>query len=114
MSHLNRVWVAATVAVAQGHTDPSNKWKSGFKSIQQNRRRLFSVGESSDLRPLAGMMGSDIAGVVGNRDDDGRRRQSDDSLRKVMVTIGGQMEGVDLVDRVGEDEPGTGLNSKLI
>ncbi|KAI4322618.1 hypothetical protein L6164_022295 [Bauhinia variegata] len=84
MSYLNRVWMAATVAVAQGQPDPGYKCKSGLKSIQQNRRRLFSGGDSSDLRPLTGMMGSDIAGVVGNCDDGDSRRQSDDSLRKVM------------------------------
>ena len=51
--------MAATVAVAQGHSDPGFKWKSGLKSIQQNRRRFLSAGESSELRPLCGMMAAD-------------------------------------------------------
>ena len=76
--------MAATVAVAQGHSDPGFKWKSGLKSIQQNRRRFLSAGESSELRPLCGMMGSDMGGVKGKRDVEDRRKLADDSLRKVM------------------------------
>ncbi|XP_028761573.1 uncharacterized protein LOC114720126 [Neltuma alba] len=84
MSYLSRVWMAATVGVAQGHTDPGHKCKTGLKSIQQNRRKLFSAGDSSDLRPLSGMMGSDVPRPMENSDVDPRQRQADDSLRKVM------------------------------
>ncbi|KAL1345811.1 hypothetical protein HN51_019505 [Arachis hypogaea] len=86
MSYLNRVWMAATVAVAQGHTDPGHKCKTAVKSIHNNRTRLFSAGGLSDLRPLSGLMGSDVAGAAtgnGSSADD-RRGQTDDSLRKVM------------------------------
>ncbi|KAI9075330.1 hypothetical protein K1719_042735 [Acacia pycnantha] len=76
--------MAATVAVAQGHSDSGHKCKTGLISIQQNRRRLFSAGDPSDLRPLAGMMGSNVPGVMENCDVDSQRSQADDSLRKVM------------------------------
>ncbi|KAJ1410730.1 hypothetical protein SESBI_05475 [Sesbania bispinosa] len=85
MSYLNRVWMAATVAVAQGHTDSGRKCKTALGSIHHNRTRLFSAGGLSDLRPLSGAVGSDIAGSVnGNSDVEDRLRQADDSLRKVM------------------------------
>lgn len=76
MSYLNRVWMAATVAVAQGHTDPGHKCKTALNSIHRNRTRLFSAGS---LRPLSVVMGSDLAGAV-----EDRRRQAEDSLQKVM------------------------------
>ncbi|XP_027341310.1 uncharacterized protein LOC113854499 [Abrus precatorius] len=85
MSYLNRVWMAATVAVAQGHTDPGHKCKTALSSIHQNRSRLLSGGCLSDLRPLSGVVGSDVAGALtGNSDVPDRIRQADDSLRKVM------------------------------
>ncbi|KAH1222540.1 hypothetical protein GmHk_12G035669 [Glycine max] len=85
MSYLNRVWMAATVAVAQGHTDPGHKCKTALTSIHHNRSRLFSGGALSDLRPLSGVVGSDVAGsVAGSSDVENRVRQADDSLRKVM------------------------------
>ncbi|RDX95992.1 hypothetical protein CR513_21407, partial [Mucuna pruriens] len=86
MSYLNRVWMAATVAVAQGHTDPGHKCKTALSSIHHNRSRLFSCGALSDLRPLSGAMGSDVAGAVtGSSDVEKRTAQADDSLRKVMA-----------------------------
>ncbi|KAL2331745.1 hypothetical protein Fmac_019326 [Flemingia macrophylla] len=85
MSYLNRVWMAATVAVAQGHTDPGHKCKTALTSINHTRSRLFSAGALSDFRPLSGVVGSDVTGAVtGNSDVDNRVRQADDSLRKVM------------------------------
>ncbi|KAK7272348.1 hypothetical protein RJT34_28876 [Clitoria ternatea] len=85
MSYLNRVWIAATVAVAQGHTDPGHKCKTALTSIHHNRSRLFSAGGFSDLRPLSGVVGSDVAGAMtGNSGVEDRLRQTDDSLRKVM------------------------------
>ncbi|KAJ7948246.1 Wound-responsive family protein [Quillaja saponaria] len=84
MSYLNRAWVAASVAVVHGHTDQGHKWKSGLNSLKQNRRRLLFTGETRDLRPISSMSGSDFTGVLGNCDGEERRRQADDSLRKVM------------------------------
>ncbi|OIV96745.1 hypothetical protein TanjilG_11741 [Lupinus angustifolius] len=84
MSYMNRVWMAATVAVAQSHADPGHKCKTALKSINQNKARLFSAGGLSDLRPLSGVMGSDVAGAVAENGVDRRSEQADDSLRKVM------------------------------
>ncbi|KAJ4729900.1 putative Wound-responsive family protein [Melia azedarach] len=72
MGYLNCVWMAAAVAVVQGHTDQGSKLKSGQK-------RFFSAKDSSDLRPISGMVGSDVSGVAGSRDT-----QPDESLRRVM------------------------------
>ncbi|KAG4961026.1 hypothetical protein JHK87_037659 [Glycine soja] len=85
MSYLNRVWMAATVAVAQGHTDPGHKCKTALNSIHHNRSRLFSGGALPDLRPLSGVVGPDVAGAAaGSSDAKNRVSQADDSLRKVM------------------------------
>ncbi|CAL5200438.1 unnamed protein product [Lathyrus oleraceus] len=81
MSYLNRVWMATTVAVAQGHTDPGHKCKTALESINQNRTRLFPADSLSDLRPLAGVAVSDVP--VSSEAEE-RLRQTDDSLRKVM------------------------------
>lgn len=70
--------MAATVAVVQGHSDQGFKMKSGVTSLYHTNKRLVSAN-SSDLRPLSGMIGSDISGAVGNRDS-----QPEESLRKVM------------------------------
>ncbi|XVE66250.1 hypothetical protein DITRI_Ditri08aG0065400 [Diplodiscus trichospermus] len=75
MSYLNRVWMATSVAVVQNQCQ---KWKSGVKFLQRGKRRLFD-GDSSDLRPISGMIGSDLTGMVGNRD-----AQADESIRRVM------------------------------
>ncbi|KAJ7981394.1 Wound-responsive family protein [Quillaja saponaria] len=84
MSYFNQAWVAASVAVVNGRTDQRQRWKSGLNSLKQNRRKLFSTGESPDLRPISSMTGSDLTGILGNCDGDDRRRQDDDSLRQVM------------------------------
>ncbi|KAK7312769.1 hypothetical protein VNO77_36887 [Canavalia gladiata] len=62
MSYLIRISMSTTVAAADGHTQ---------KSLHHSRRRLFSAGDSSELRPS----------VIGKSDVEG---QADDSLRKVM------------------------------
>ncbi|KAK9284637.1 hypothetical protein L1049_023813 [Liquidambar formosana] len=68
MSYLNRVWMAASVAVVQGHTDPGHKLKSGLKSIQLSKKSFSSPaaagGESADLRPLSGFIDSHLGGPV--------------------------------------------------
>ncbi|XWS54221.1 hypothetical protein CRYUN_Cryun10bG0070800 [Craigia yunnanensis] len=79
MSYLNRVWMATTVAVVQSHNEnQGQKWKSSFKFLQRGQSRLFN-GESSELRPIYGMIGSDLSGMMGNRD-----AKSDESIRRVM------------------------------
>ncbi|KAE8645762.1 hypothetical protein Csa_020269 [Cucumis sativus] len=84
MSYLNRVGMAASVAVAQGHTEIGHKWKSGLKSLRQGRRLLSSGENSADLRPLSSLVGSEGSGSVRSCDVDERIAQSEDSLRRVM------------------------------
>ncbi|CAL1406748.1 unnamed protein product [Linum trigynum] len=86
MNHLNRVWMAATVAVVQApHADQGTKWKSGLQSLHHGKRRFFSgSGDAADLRPLSSAVVSDRAGVAGSRDADESVRQSDESIRRVM------------------------------
>lgn len=78
MSYLSRVWMAATVAVVQGHTDQGFKWNSGLGSLQQGKNRLSSSG----LRPLSS--GSDLGVSLGAGNGDEKRRQADESLQKAM------------------------------
>ena len=84
MSYLNRVWMAASVAVVQSHSDQGHKWKTGFKSLQHGKRKFFSDtgSDASHLRPLSGMIGSDLPGFLGN--DDGNHERPDESLKRVM------------------------------
>ncbi|CAL0323665.1 unnamed protein product [Lupinus luteus] len=59
-----RVCMAAIVAIAQGHIDPSHKWKTAFNPIHQNMTRLFSARGLLNLRPdLAGAVTGDSPGV---------------------------------------------------
>ncbi|GMJ05537.1 Wound-induced polypeptide 1 [Hibiscus trionum] len=79
MSYLNRVWMATSVAVVQGHGEnQGQKWESGIRFLQRGQRRLFD-GETSDLRPISCAIGSDLSGMVGNREG-----QADESIRRVM------------------------------
>ncbi|KAJ4822463.1 hypothetical protein Tsubulata_022805 [Turnera subulata] len=88
MSYLNRVWMAASVAVVQGHpADQGSKWKSGLRSLQQHgggKRRLSSSpgADGADFRPLSGAVGSECGGGVMGGDD--VAMQKDESLRRVM------------------------------
>lgn len=85
MSYFNRVWMAASVAVVNGHTDQSHRWRSGLKSLNHNKKRLLaSASEGVDLRPMSSMIGSDIGGFMGSENGEERRKQADDSLRQVM------------------------------
>ncbi|CAH1414523.1 unnamed protein product [Lactuca virosa] len=81
MSYLNRVWMTAGVAVVNGHTDQGHKLKSGIKSFQQGKKAFTSSADPADLRPLSGVVSSDVGGFVGGEE---RMKQSDDSLRQVM------------------------------
>ena len=86
MSYLNRVCMAASVAVVQGH--PDQGWKSSFKSLQHGKRRLFSGDVSAELRSLSGASGSDRSGVPGSPGGEGRglvkQQNKDESFRQVM------------------------------
>ena len=94
MSYLNRMWMAASVAVVQGHTDQGTKMNSSFKTLHHTKKRFSSSSTSSssgtggldfsDLRPLSGVLGSDVDGFIGSGNGDEKRRQSEDSLRQVM------------------------------
>ncbi|KAK9047838.1 hypothetical protein SSX86_033200 [Deinandra increscens subsp. villosa] len=84
MSYMSRVFMTAGVAVANGHTDQGHKLKSGIKSLHQNKKAFTSSvsgADPADLRPIYGVLGSDVGGLIGG---DERRKQSDDSLRQVM------------------------------
>ncbi|EEF44513.1 conserved hypothetical protein [Ricinus communis] len=82
MSYLNRVCMAASVAVVQGH--PDQGWKSGLKSLQNGKRTLFSGGDVSELRPLSGVFGADRSGVPGSPEGQDRGKQNDETFRRVM------------------------------
>ncbi|KVH95915.1 hypothetical protein Ccrd_002009 [Cynara cardunculus var. scolymus] len=81
MTSLSRVWMAAGVAVINGHSDQACKLKSLIKSFRQGKKAFASSSSSdhppSDLRPLSGFLGS----TVDLRD---RKTRSDDSLRQVI------------------------------
>jgi hypothetical protein len=44
--------------------------------------KFFSDNDTSDRRPISGMIGFDIAGFFGSSDADKRPRQADESLRR--------------------------------
>lgn len=76
--------MTAGVAVANGHTQQGHKLKSGIKSLQQHKKAFTSSvsgNDHSDLRPLSGVLGSDVGGLCNGEE---RRKQSDDSIRQVM------------------------------
>ena len=80
MSFMSRVFMTAGVAVANGHTDQGHKLKSGINTIQHGKKAFTSSvtgADAADLRPLSGVLGSDVSGEQ-------RRNQSDDSIRQVM------------------------------
>lgn len=79
MNYLNRVCMAASVAVVQGHTDQGYKLKSGITSIHHGKKRFFAARDSSDFRPISGVVGSDMSGFTGTRD-----AQPEETLRRVM------------------------------
>ncbi|KAM7503518.1 hypothetical protein LguiB_002422 [Lonicera macranthoides] len=62
-SYLNRVWMAATVAVVNGHTDQPHKLRSGLRSLHHGKKRFSSTSGTGvdpvDLRPLYGVLESD-------------------------------------------------------
>ncbi|KAF3630771.1 putative calcium-transporting ATPase 13, plasma membrane-type-like [Capsicum annuum] len=85
-----RVWVATTVAVVNSHADHGQKLKSGIKSLNHSTKRFSSSSSASSgagadgLRPMSGMLGSDVGGFIGGGKGEDKRRQADESLRQVM------------------------------
>ncbi|CAH9089234.1 unnamed protein product [Cuscuta europaea] len=76
MSYLNRVWVAASVTLANNHSDQGHKLKSGLRSLHHSKKK-FSASPAADMRPISG---ADLGGFAGEK----RIVQVDDSLRQVM------------------------------
>ncbi|CAI9275511.1 unnamed protein product [Lactuca saligna] len=74
MTSVNRVWMAAGVAVVNGHTDQGYKLKSLLINSFRHGKKAFT----SDLRPLSGLLISDVS--VGDK----KTTQSDESLRQVI------------------------------
>ncbi|XP_047943704.1 uncharacterized protein LOC125190432 [Salvia hispanica] len=81
MSYMNRVWMAASVAVVNGHSDKGQKLKSGLTSLHHGgkKRSFFSA---ADLRPFSGALNTDMEGLSAAAGE--RIGQADDSLRQVM------------------------------
>ncbi|KAI3698736.1 hypothetical protein L2E82_42520 [Cichorium intybus] len=79
MSSLSRVWLAAGVALVNGHTDQGCKLKSLIKSFRHGKKAFTSStgAEHSDLRPFSTFLGAKVDGGE-------RKTHSDDSLRQVM------------------------------
>lgn len=82
MSYLNRVWMAASVAVVNGHSDQGHKLKTGLKSIYHHGKKRFS-SDPADLRPFSAVARSDLAAGSGSHGED-RRKQADETIRQVM------------------------------
>ena len=95
MSYLNQVWMVASMAVVQGHTNQGHKWKTGIKSLQHGKQKFFSDTDSdaSDLWPLSGMIGSDPRPLLGDglvaveRVKSWERQVRDRWLRKIIKII---------------------------
>ncbi|KAG8364646.1 hypothetical protein BUALT_Bualt18G0019000 [Buddleja alternifolia] len=83
MSCINRLWMAASVSVVNSHSDQGQKLKSGLKSLNQGRKHFFSGHgqDAADLRPLSGVLNSEMGGFHGGGD---QRKQADESLRQVI------------------------------
>ncbi|KAJ9549934.1 hypothetical protein OSB04_022477 [Centaurea solstitialis] len=52
-----------------------------IKSFQQGKKAFTSSADPADLRPLSGVLGSDVGGLIAREE---RREQSNDSIRQVM------------------------------
>nr|DAD20771.1 TPA_asm: hypothetical protein HUJ06_022234 [Nelumbo nucifera] len=85
MSYASKVWMAAVVAVVQGHADQGFKWNSGLRSLHCAKKSLSSGANSTGFRPLSGLGGSDLGHFLsGSSIGDERRKLADESLQKVM------------------------------
>ncbi|WOL15077.1 isoflavone reductase-like protein [Canna indica] len=81
MGYLNRVWMAASVAVMQSHTDHGIT-PSQLRSLHRAGDRLVSATAAS-----AAAAGLVIGRARGGAGAEERRKESDDSLRKVMAYV---------------------------
>ncbi|GAA0186501.1 hypothetical protein LIER_33789 [Lithospermum erythrorhizon] len=81
-TYINRVWMAATVAVNNHGGDQGPKWKTGLKSLHHGNRRFMTSTSNSST---AAMMESSLdASVSGSGINDNRHNQSDESIKHVM------------------------------
>ncbi|KAK9689708.1 hypothetical protein RND81_09G076400 [Saponaria officinalis] len=71
---MNRVLMAAGVAVVNGHTDQGQRWKSGINGM----KTLFAAEKSPEISRVATSCGSHVAS------ESRRKCASDESLRQVM------------------------------
>ncbi|PWA68326.1 hypothetical protein CTI12_AA307360 [Artemisia annua] len=79
---ISRVWMAAGVAVANGHTDQGYKRRSLINSFRHGKKK-FTSSAGFDLRPIFGFSRANVnEGILGGGDM--KTTQSDDSIRQVM------------------------------
>lgn len=79
---MNRVWMAASVAIVDTHPDQGQNLKSGLQSLNHGKKRFFHAGgEEADLRPFSGSLNCESGALRG---EDRRRKHSEESLRQVM------------------------------
>ncbi|KAI8009508.1 hypothetical protein LOK49_LG06G01599 [Camellia lanceoleosa] len=87
--HLNRVWMATSVAIVNGQSNQAHKLKSGFNSLPHGENRSSSSvadgGDPAYFRPFSGMVGSNMGEFMGNSSNrEEKRKHADESLRQVM------------------------------
>ncbi|CAL5394416.1 unnamed protein product [Camellia sinensis] len=92
--HLNRVWMATSVAVVNGHSNQAHKLKTGFNSLPHGENQSSSSsssssvadgGDQANLWPFSGIVGSDMGEFMGNSSNrEEKRKHADESLRQVM------------------------------
>lgn len=82
MSYMNRVWMAASVAIVNTHPDHGQNLKSGLQSLNHGEKHFFQAGgEAADLRPFYGILNCESGAL---RVEDRRRKHSEEALRQVM------------------------------
>ncbi|KAG6469282.1 hypothetical protein ZIOFF_073989 [Zingiber officinale] len=80
MSHLTRVWMAASVAVMQGHSEGGLKSMSVRCSLQSASNHVVSASAGA----AATASGLGVGRALRGAGAEDRRNQVDDSLQKVM------------------------------
>ncbi|KAK4382480.1 hypothetical protein Sango_2867500 [Sesamum angolense] len=86
---MNRLWMAASVAVVNSHSDQGQKLKSALKSLNHAKKHFFpgnSWGHGPDaagFRPFPAVMKSEIRGfLIGGRTE--QMKPAEESLHQVM------------------------------